>query len=769
MKLETLDLSHNSMSCLFSDLDIQKLRRLKVLDLSYNNLYGSIEGLCTMQALVELGLSSNKFNDQIPECLSILRNLQVLDLSQNLFSGNFPSFISNITSLVYLSLFDNYLQGSFSLSSLANHSKLQVLYISSQSPKVQVETEKAQWFPTFQLKSLILRSCNLNMDKGSIVPSFLQYQKGLQFIDLSHNKLVGAFPSWLIQNNSRLEYFLVMNNLFVGNLQLSSIRQDIVHLDISNNNVSGSLPEDIGAFLPGIIKLNLSMNNFEGSIPTSIGKMQELSSLDLSHNRFSGELPEQLATGCISLQQLRLSNNLFHGNSPKFSTYTFLTDLFLNDNNLNCTLNEVLENLNGAGLMKIDISNNSISGEIPSSIVKLSRVWILLMGNNQLEGEIPSELFTLTMLFILDLSQNRLSGSISHVNPSILRFLYLQKNAFSGSIPLTLLEGSNLVTLDLRDNNFSGNIPYWIDKLSSLRVLSLGGNNFIGHIPIQLCQLQKITIMDVSRNKLKGSIPSCFNNLSFGMEENDYLEPTFQFETLTVNSPIGSFIDANVSLFRPLNDVQEDDVKAIVEFRTKNNFYFYSGNILGKMTGMDLSCNILTGSIPFQIGHMQQIRALNLSHNCLSGSIPYTFSNLTQIESLDLSYNNLSGEIPSQLTKLNTLAIFNVSYNNLSGIAPSTGQFGTFVEDSYRGNPFLCAPLLKRQCEGSPPPSQFNNTEGKEPVLDMVAFYWSFAASYITILLGFTTVLCINAYWRMTWFYFIAKIIRKCFPTLPLY
>ncbi|RDX72849.1 LRR receptor-like serine/threonine-protein kinase GSO2, partial [Mucuna pruriens] len=717
-----------------------------------------------MQDLIELSLCSNAFNDQIPECLSNLRNLQVLDLSQNTFNGNFPSFISNMTSLVYLSLFDNYLQGSFSLSTLANHSKLQVLYISSRSPRAQVESEKTQWFPTFQLKSLILQSCNLNMDEGSIVPTFLQYQKELQHIDLSHNKLVGAFPSWLIQNNSGLKYFLVMNNLFVGNLQLSSIRQDIVHLDISNNKVSGLLPEDIGTFLPQVSILNLSMNNFDGSVPTSIGKMQLLNSLDLSHNSFSGELPEQLATGCISLQKLRLSNNLFHGNIPKFSSFTNLVELFLNNNNLNCTLKEVLENLNGRGLMIIDLSNNLISGEIPSSIVKLSFVLILLMANNQLEGEIPFELSNLRMLFMLDLSQNRLSGSISHVNPSILRFLYLQKNAFSGSIPLTLLEGSQLVTLDLRDNNFSGNIPYWIDKPSYLRVLSLGGNNFIGHIPIQLCQSQKITIMDLSRNKLKGSIPYCLNNLSFGLEENDYSDPTFQFQTVTVKSPIESFTNASVSLFMPLNDVQEDPVKAIVEFRTKNNLYFYSSNILEKMTGMDLSWNMLTGSIPFQIGNMQQIRALNLSHNYLSGSIPNTFSNLSQIESLDLSYNNLSGEIPSQLTKLNSLAIFNVSYNNLSGIAPSTGQFGTFVEESYEGNPFLCGPLLKQKCEGSPPP-QSNSIEGKEPVLDMVAFYWSFSASYITILLGITTMLCINAYWRMTWFYFIAKIIQIDMPS----
>jgi len=53
-------------------------------------------------------------------------------------------------------------------------------------------------------------------------------------------------------------------------------------------------------------------------------------------------------------------------------------------------------------------------------------------------------------------------------------------------------------------------------------------------------------------------------------------------------------------------------------------------------------------------------------------------------------------EIPFQMVKLNNLEIFNVSYNNLSGVVPNTGQFGTFVEDSYLGNPFLYVESLCR-------------------------------------------------------------------------
>ncbi|XP_061359196.1 receptor-like protein 9a [Gastrolobium bilobum] len=739
-QLELLDLSFNHMEGSIDGRGLQKLGNLKVLDLSGNYL----NGICKMKDLVELDLSSNKFSGPISGCLSILRNLQVLDLSHNMFSCNFPSFTSNLTSLVYLSFLDNYLQGSFLLSTLANHSNLQVLYINSLSPGAHVETEKTQWVPTFQLKSLILQSCKLNMDKGRTIPSFLLYQKDLQSIDLSHNKLVGAFPSWLIQNK---------------NLSI---------LDISNNNINGFLPKNIGTFLPEIKMLNMSKNNFEGNIPASIGKMQQISFLDLSDNSFSGELPEQLATNWTNLETLKLSNNFLQGNIPRFSN---LYELYLNNNKLYGTLKEVLENLNSGELALLDISNNSISGEIPASIGKFSSLGILLMAKNQLEGEIPFEFSNLTYLFMLDLSQNRILGSISSMNLSYMRYLYLQKNAFSGSIPFTFSEGPKLVTLDLRDNNFSGSIPYWMDKLSNLRVLLLGGNNFHGHIPIQLCQLNGITIMDLSLNKLNGSIPSCFNNLSFGMLETYNHDPIFEFPWPTSALEGTTFFDSrnflnvSVSLYKvyPQNMLSGEMVSfyeviaTIVEFRTKSNYYSYGGNILENMTGLDLSCNMLSGIIPSQIGNMQQIHALNLSHNYLLGSIPNTFSNLTQIESLDLSYNNLCGEIPSQLTQLNFLSILNVSYNNLSGTPPSTGQFGDFDEDNYRGNPGLCGPLLKQKCEGvaTPPSSESNNTVAKETTVDMEAFYWSFCASYITILLGFIMVLYINAYWRMALFYYM--------------
>ncbi|KQK10989.1 probable inactive receptor kinase At1g27190 [Brachypodium distachyon] len=66
-------------------------------------------------------------------------------------------------------------------------------------------------------------------------------------------------------------------------------------LDLSGNDLSGPLPEQIKDRMPPFLNvLDLSNNSFSGGIPAGIGEMSYLRELYLQHNQLDGRIPGQL-------------------------------------------------------------------------------------------------------------------------------------------------------------------------------------------------------------------------------------------------------------------------------------------------------------------------------------------------------------------------------------------------------------------------------------------------------------------------------------------
>ncbi|TYG78150.1 hypothetical protein ES288_D02G035000v1 [Gossypium darwinii] len=689
-----------------------------------------------------------------------LRNLEVLEVSENALEGMLPHCFSNLTSLRVLDISRNHFQIPLSFAPFANLSNLKAL--SSNENKMVLEPSFYTSIPKFQLEVISLSKCITSQQLSRKVPTFLYYQYDLRYVDLSHNNLSGTLPTWLLENNTKLEELILKGNSFTGPLSRSSaLISNVSSIDISENKLQGQIPTGICSTFPHLRRLFLSKNAFEGNIPLCLSGMKYLSFLDLSNNQLYGKVPEELITKG-SLIILRLSNNNFSGNVvPVILSANGVENLYLDGNNFSGEMT----NVNAStfefpySLSQIDLSNNKLHGKLPRWIGNASFLWRLDLSNNGFEGSIPMEFCKLNRLEFLDLSQNNLSGSIpSCFNPPYIEHVHIHGNRLRGPLSLDFYNSSSIVTLDLRGNNLTGSIPKWIYTLSSLSVLLLKDNHFHGKVPVELCKLHSLSIIDLSQNMFSSPIPSCLGNLSLLMQTKKILDTEFYGPIEEDETTRSMILNLGMDSYYPDSYLEEE-----IEFTTKSGFFLYEGNIFSYMTGIDLSCNNLTGHIPPELGNLSEIHSLNLSHNKLTGVIPSSFAKLHQIESLDLSYNNLSGEIPNQLVELNSLEVFSVAYNNLSGSIPEKAQFGTFIENSYEGNPFLCGAILHKSCSKIDSPSTIltvSEDKGEDGLIG--DFCVSFLVSYVVVLLTIFVVLYINPYWQRAWFSLVGKCITTC-------
>jgi hypothetical protein len=131
---------------------------------------------------------------------------------------------------------------------------------------------------------------------GFVSNSF-EYPSGFQsYLEYTGYDLV-AFLNWKGMDR------LFKNNKFI----LRSI-------DLSSNQLTGDIPEEIGNLL-ALVSLNLSSNNLTGEITSKIGRLTSLDYLDLSRNHFFGPIPPSLAQ-IDRLSMLNLSDNNLSGRIP---------------------------------------------------------------------------------------------------------------------------------------------------------------------------------------------------------------------------------------------------------------------------------------------------------------------------------------------------------------------------------------------------------------------------------------------------------------------
>ncbi|KAG6493914.1 receptor-like protein EIX2 [Zingiber officinale] len=330
--LDSLDLSNNSFSGPIPEIIGTAMQSLYFFSLSMNNIEGPVpSSMCRMTKLRAVDLSRNHLSKELPNCWQDLTDLAVFDMSSNNLTGVLPSTVCSIKALLSLHLENNNMNGNLPIS-MKNLTRLRTLDLGSNEFTGGIPSSIGHGLP--HLKILILRS---NRFHGHIPPQ-LSNLSSLQILDLSHNSFLGTIPPTFgnfssIRISPKSLGEIVDVGSYTETILLVTKNQEnfydkllsiMTTLDLSDNNLSGQIPEQITSLL-GLWNLNLSGNHLTGEITHKFSQLIELESLDLSRNQLSGSIPPALSN-LTFLSHFNVSYNNLTGSIPSGNQLNTFTD-----------------------------------------------------------------------------------------------------------------------------------------------------------------------------------------------------------------------------------------------------------------------------------------------------------------------------------------------------------------------------------------------------------------------------------------------------------
>ncbi len=360
-------------------------------------------------------------------------------------------------------------------------------------------------------------------------------------------------------------------------------------------------------------------------------------------------------------------------------------------------------------VVKLDLSGNNLSGELPAELGNLAKLELLSLRDNRLSGQLPSQWGNLVNLKTLDLSNTRFGGTEASGN---FGAEHCHQNRLTGTIPAEWGNLASLSNLYLSDNDLTGPLPPELGNLASLSKLYLSGNRLSGRLPAELSRLEGASL-GLRENRFSGPVPQELwdSGVSLGLSHNYFTGE--RPERLRRNRNVyGEWANTQGNYWgREIPDQSLRLAEAATEelaraaltalyhatggenWTNKDGWltdaplsewhgvsmgrprsYGGAGNCHGILS-LRLHDNNLSGELPAELGDLVTLMVLDLSGNNLNGELPAELGNLAKLELLSLRDNRLSGQLPSQWGNLVNLKTLDLSNTRFGGTEAS-GNFG---------------------------------------------------------------------------------------------
>ena len=346
------------------------------------------------------------------------------------------------------------------------------------------------------------------------------------------------------------------------------------------------------------------------------------------------------------------------------------------------------------GLSQLDrgyLDFNGIAGHLPAELGKLTRLRRLEVNNNEIQGGLPLEMGGMATLDYLDVAHNHLGGTVPHAFAGLeLETFY--SNGTELCVPPSLeawLDG-----IPRTDNPTICAARITLDP-SSLYFEAIGDTATLSAMAMTA---EGDTLHDVV-------VTWTSADTDIATVDSTGLVTTVDYGTTQVTATAGTLTGkAEVETVRTLSDREVLEILYVamgganwtdttnwLSEEPLSEWHGVETNEEGQVVGLSLGNNNLTGSIPHELGELDDLLTLDLSRNTLTGPVPTHLGALKQLRDLLLHHNALEGPLPRDLGYLTALRYLHLGTNEFTGVVP--GSFaGLELDTLYAAGSGVCVP-----------------------------------------------------------------------------